>query len=155
MLWLENSQFLLVILTNNWLFSNITSFDLKITSCRWLKENNRLLFSVTGIDNQGHSHIIGTWVPTKVPTQGPHNVLHTALYLRASYSKMSGKAGNSSWNIIFWQKTLLSIRILWRVACAWKLNARLEEKSWPFCWWAFPFFKVCVWSSKIIICCKL
>ena len=37
---------LLVILTNDWLFDDITS-------CRWLKENNRLLFSVTGIDNQG------------------------------------------------------------------------------------------------------
>ena len=35
--------------TNNRQFSNITSFYLKITSCRWLKENNRLLFSVTGI----------------------------------------------------------------------------------------------------------
>ena len=42
-------NFLLVISTNNRQFSNITSFYLKITSCRWLKENNRLLFSVTGI----------------------------------------------------------------------------------------------------------
>ena len=48
---LENIPVLLVILTNNWLFSDITSCYLKITSCSWLKENNRLLFSVTGIDD--------------------------------------------------------------------------------------------------------
>ena len=46
-------KFLLVILTNDWLFSDIASWYLKITSCRWLKENNRLIFPITGIDNQG------------------------------------------------------------------------------------------------------
>ena len=45
--------YLLIILTNNWQFSNIASYYLEITSCRWLKEKKRLLFSVTGIDNQG------------------------------------------------------------------------------------------------------
>ena len=35
----------------------ITSSYLKITSCRWLKENNRLLFSVTAIDDQGHNSL--------------------------------------------------------------------------------------------------
>ena len=49
---LENSWFL----TNNQLFSYITSCYLKITSCRWLRENNRLLFSVAGIDDQGHNY---------------------------------------------------------------------------------------------------
>ena len=47
----EIFYFLLDILTNNLLFSDIPSFFLKITSCRWLKENNRLLFPITGIDN--------------------------------------------------------------------------------------------------------
>ena len=61
LLFLDNSllcqkivDFLLVILTNNGLFSDITGCYLKIASCRWIKENNRLLFSVTGIDDQGH-----------------------------------------------------------------------------------------------------
>ena len=35
------------------LFSDITSCHLKIASFRWLNENNRLLFPITGIDDQG------------------------------------------------------------------------------------------------------
>ena len=53
-------NFWLVIFANNWLFSDITSCYLKISSCRWLKENNRLLFSTTGKDDQGlYWHIKG------------------------------------------------------------------------------------------------
>ena len=52
--------------TNNRQFSNITSFYLKITSCRWLKENNRLLFSVTGIDNQSLKLITYVLLITKI-----------------------------------------------------------------------------------------
>ena len=51
----EIFYFLLDILTNNLLFSDIPSIFLKITSCRWLKENNRLSFSVRGIHDQGLS----------------------------------------------------------------------------------------------------
>ena len=126
----------------------ITSSYLKITSCRWLKENNRLLFSVTGIDNQGHSHIIGTWVPT----QGPHNVLHTALYLRASYSKMSGKAGNSSWNIIFWQKLCCQFVFCEGLRAPENWMHDLKRSHDPFADELFHFSKsvcMCVWSSKI------
>ena len=46
---LKNSQ----ITNKNRLFSDITGCYLKIAGCRWIKENNRLLFSVTGIDDQG------------------------------------------------------------------------------------------------------
>ena len=44
-------NFLLVILANNWLFSNSSLLFPKITSFRWQEENNRLLFSIIGIDD--------------------------------------------------------------------------------------------------------
>ena len=46
-------NFLLAILTNNWLFSNSSLLFSKMISFRWQEENNRLLFSITGIDYQG------------------------------------------------------------------------------------------------------
>ena len=51
-------DFLLVICQNNnmlciYIYVPNRLF-LEITSFRWQEENNRLLFSVTGIDNQGH-----------------------------------------------------------------------------------------------------
>ena len=46
-------NFLLAILTNNWLFSNSSLLFSKMISFRWQEENNRLLFSITGIDDQG------------------------------------------------------------------------------------------------------
>ena len=39
------------IIANNQLFSEI------VTSSRWQEENNRLLFSITGIDDQEHSKL--------------------------------------------------------------------------------------------------
>ena len=47
---LENSQ-LFVKITSKKL--TITGCYLKIASYRWLQENNKLLFPITGIDDQG------------------------------------------------------------------------------------------------------
>ena len=56
---LENSQlFDKIASKKNRLFSNITGCYPKIASCRWLHENNRLLFPITGIDDQGLYKVI-------------------------------------------------------------------------------------------------
>ena len=61
-LWNNNqnisSHLELIMLENSGLFafylSKYQALFSEITSSRWKEENNRLLFSVTGIDHQGH-----------------------------------------------------------------------------------------------------
>ena len=102
------------------LFSDITSCYLKISSCRWLKENNRLLFSTTGIDDQGlYRHIKGPiitlmadfcTIPDKWKTSDYVTVLTEICLHRLNLKMISIEAVICFIWKVFWHTNIISIR---------------------------------------------
>ena len=93
---------------NSWFFAcylDKKNCYLKIASCRWLNENNRLLFSVTGIDDQGLKYKVDIYpllfiFSTSIITY--KCIMFDANQAFVFYSKFVNSKETFFWSKVFW-----------------------------------------------------